>query len=77
MNRERIERQLKLAEKNLADCVKKLDADNVAADKRAKNPKWRHLDGDMRALKRRLLAVKSVEEREAAAAERKQAASAE
>ena len=71
MDRERIERQLKLAEQKLADWEKKRDGDNVAADARRKNPKWRSLDADLRALKRRLGAVAGIEEREAAAAERR------
>ena len=71
MDRERIERQLKLAEQELAACEKQLDKQKVDAAARAKQPKWRKADADVRAIKRRLLAVKGVEEREAAAAERK------
>jgi len=73
MDRERIERQLKLASQTLADCEKQLDKDKVAPEQRRKLPKWRHLDADVRALKRRLLAVKGVEEREAEALQRKAA----
>ena len=76
MDRARIERQVKLAEQKLADWVKKLDGDKVAADQRPKNPKWRSLDADVRQLKRRLLALQQVEEREAAAIERKNQAAA-
>jgi hypothetical protein len=71
MDRARIERQLKLAEQKLADWEKKLDSDGVDAAARKKNPKWRNLDADLRALKRRLGAVAAVEEREAAAEERR------
>ena len=71
MDRERIERQLKLAAQNLADCEKQMDKDKVAPEQRRRHPKWRHFDADLRAIKRRLLAVKGVEEREAAALERK------
>ncbi len=38
---------------------------------KSKDPKWRHLNADARQLKRRLLAVAAIEEREAAAAQRK------
>ncbi|MEQ9409628.1 MAG: hypothetical protein RIK87_17970 [Fuerstiella sp.] len=71
MDRERIERQLKLAEQNLAAWVKKLDGDKVASDKRGLDPKWRSLDSEVRSLKRRRNAVAEVEEREAAALQRK------
>ncbi|APZ93947.1 hypothetical protein [Fuerstiella marisgermanici] len=77
MDRERIERQVKLAEQKRAAREKQLDADKVPADKRKTDPKWRSLDADVRTLKRRINAVKEVEEREAAAEERKEAAAAE
>lgn len=71
MDRERIERQVKLAEQELAAWEKKLDGDKVPADQRGRNATWRSLDADVRALKRRLNAVAQVEAREAAAEERK------
>ena len=71
MDRQRIERQLKLAQENLSEWVKHLDADNVEEKSRKKDAKWRSLDSDVRALKRRLIAVAAVEEREAAAEQRK------
>ena len=71
MDRQRIERQLKLAQDNLSVWVKQLDADKVEESARRKNAKWRNLDADVRTLKRRLLAVGAVEEREAAAEQRK------
>lgn len=71
MDRERIERQLKLAEQRRSDCEKQLDGDKVPAEKRRQNPKWRSLDADVRALKRRIIAVKQIEEREEAALQRK------
>lgn len=77
MNPERIQRQLKLAEEVLAAYEKKLDADKVDASARSKNTKWRKLDADVRSLKRRAIAVRGIEEREAAAVERKAAAAAE
>lgn len=71
MNPERIQRQLKLAEEVLASWVAKMDADKIPADQRKKNAKWRSLDADMRALKRRAIAVKAIEQREADAIARK------
>ena len=71
MDRERIERQLTLAQEDLAKWVKQLDADKVEPAARKKNAKWRSLDSDMRALKRRINAVKAIEEREVAAEQRK------
>ena len=71
MDRERIERQLKLAQQELAAWESALDKQKVAAEARGKNTKWRKLDADRRAIVRRLNAVKAVEEREAAALERK------
>lgn len=71
MDRERIERQLKLAAQNLADCEKQMDKDKVAPEQRRRQPKWRHFEAEYRTVKRRLLAVQAIEEREAAAIERK------
>lgn len=71
MNPERIERQLKLAESVLAECVAKLDADKVAPADRRKDAKWRRLEADVRTLKRRAIAVKGVQDREADALARK------
>lgn len=71
MDRQRIERQLKLSQETLAQWEKQLDADKVEQSARKKNAKWRSLDADVRALKRRLIAVGEVEEREAAAEQRK------
>lgn len=71
MDRQRIERQLKLAQENLAQWEKQLDADKVDAGSRKKNAKWRSLEADVRTLKRRLNAVGEIEEREATATQRK------
>jgi hypothetical protein len=71
MDRQRIERQLKLAQENLSVWERQLDADKVEATARKKNAKWRSLDADVRSLKRRLIAVGGIEEREAAAEQRK------
>lgn len=75
MNRERIERQIKQAAQDLEACEKALGGDEKS---RKKSPKWRSMDADLRALKRRLIAVKDVEEREKEALARKaEAATAE
>ncbi|HIE96313.1 MAG: hypothetical protein ABGZ23_04220 [Fuerstiella sp.] len=71
MDRERIERQLKLAESQQADWEKVLTNDKVDAKEWRRNAKWRHLDADTRALKRRIIAVKAIEDREAEATQRK------
>ncbi|MCP4173386.1 MAG: hypothetical protein GY758_21730 [Fuerstiella sp.] len=71
MDRERIERQLKLAEKQQADWEQVLTNDKVEAKEWRRNVKWRHLDADTRALKRRIIAVKGIEDREAEALQRK------
>ncbi len=71
MDRERIERQLKLAESQQADWEKVLTNDKVDAKEWRRNAKWRHLDADTRALKRRIIAVKVIEDREAEAVQRK------
>jgi hypothetical protein len=47
------------------------DKKKVATELRRKDTKWRQLDGKRRAMVRRLAAVKSIEDREAAALERK------
>ncbi len=70
-DRTRIERQLELARKSLDTCEKSLQAAGVTGKQLAKDTKWRSLNADYRQLRRRLLAVKAVEEREAAAAQRK------
>ena len=74
MNRERIERQIKLAETALATVEKQLDDAKVPADQRRKQPKWRKAEADLRAVKRRLISVNAILAREAECAERKAAA---
>ncbi|MCH2210137.1 MAG: hypothetical protein MK110_02465 [Fuerstiella sp.] len=71
MDRQRIERQLKLAQEKLSQWVKQLDAQKVDEKTRRRNAKWRSLDADVRQLKRRLIAIGAIEEREVAAEQRK------
>lgn len=59
-----------MAEQKLAACEKQLDSDKVAPEARKRNPQWRSLEADVRTYRRRILAVKEIEDREAAAAER-------
>ncbi|MFK7817862.1 MAG: hypothetical protein AB8G99_04045 [Planctomycetaceae bacterium] len=77
LKRPQLERQITTAQEDLAAWEKTLDERGVAADKRKKEPKWRHLDANLRQLKTRLYAVKAIEEREKDVAERKAAAAAE
>lgn len=70
-DRNRIERQLELARENVANREKQLEAAGVTGKQKAKDPVWRHLNADYRQLRRRILAVAAVEEREAAAIQRK------
>lgn len=70
-DRKRIERQLEVAKQNVATCEKQLESAGVTGKARAKDTKWRHLNADYRQIKRRLLAVVAIEEREAAAIARK------
>ncbi len=70
-DRSRIERQLEMAKAQVATCETKLAADGITGKARNKNAVWRHLNGDYRQLRRRLLAVAALEAREAEAAKRK------
>lgn len=70
-DRTRIERQLDLAKQKLAACEKQLESAGVTGKQRSKDPKWRSLNADYRQLRRRLLAVKAIEEREAALIQRR------
>ena len=70
-DRNRIERQLELAKQGVSNREKQLEAAGVAGKQRAKDPLWRHLNADYRQLRRRLLAVVAIEEREAVAIQRK------
>jgi hypothetical protein len=71
-DRPRIERQLTIAQQKLSACESQLASAGVTDKKaRQKNAVWRHLNADLRQLKRRLIAVAAVESREAAAAQRK------
>jgi hypothetical protein len=70
-DRNRIERQLELAKQGVSNREKQLEAAGVTGKHKAKDPLWRHLNADFRQLRRRLLAVVAIEEREAAAIQKK------
>ena len=70
-DRKRIERQLEVAKQNVATCEKQLETAGVTGKARTKDTKWRHLNADYRQIKRRLLAVAAIEQREADAIARK------
>lgn len=69
-----LERQLKLAEEDLALFEKRLDADGVESAKRRRNTKWRELSANLTQLRKRLSAVAKVEANDAAVAQRKSGA---
>ncbi len=70
-DRNRIERQLELSKQKLSACEGRLEAAGVTGRQRNKDTKWRQLNADYRQLRRRLLAVKAIEDRESAAIQKK------
>jgi hypothetical protein len=70
-DRTRIERQLALSQQKLSAYETQLSGQGVTGKAKGRNATWRHLNGDYRQLKRRLLAVAALEAREAAAVQRK------
>ncbi|MCA9065371.1 MAG: hypothetical protein KDA96_20020 [Planctomycetaceae bacterium] len=70
-DRKRIERQLAVAQQTVDAVEKKLAEGGVTGKKLSRDPQWRHVKADYRQLKRRLLAVAALEQREADAAQRK------
>jgi len=70
-DRSRIERQLTMAQQQLTACETKLATDGITGKARGKNAVWRLLNAGYRQLKRRLIAVAAVEEREANVLQRK------
>ncbi len=73
LTRSSIERQLTKAETALGARVSVLDSQGVDEKSRRRDPKWRQLDANRRQLKRRLIAVAAVEQREQDCAARKAA----
>jgi hypothetical protein len=70
-DRNRIERQLEVAKQGVSGREKQLEVAGITGKQRAKDPVWRHLNADYRQLRRRLMAVAAIEERESAAARKK------
>ncbi|MFN9975107.1 MAG: hypothetical protein ACK58T_34975 [Phycisphaerae bacterium] len=70
-DRNRIERQLEVAKQGVSGREKQLEAAGITGKQRAKDPVWRHLNADYRQLRRRLMAVAAIDERESAAAQKK------
>jgi hypothetical protein len=74
-NRAVLERQLAAARAGLASWADQLGSRGVAETDYRRDPKWRALDAECRAVATRIHAVAAVEAREAEALQRKAAAS--
>lgn len=77
LTRSSIERQLTQAEAALNTRVSTLDGEGVEEKARRRDPRWRQLDARRRQLKRRLIAISAVEEREKECESRKVEAASE
>jgi hypothetical protein len=77
MKRDSLEWQLNRASTALSAFEKELDQNQVAADARPRNAKWRNLNARCRQLRSRLNAVAKVEANNAEVSQRKAASSAE
>lgn len=77
LTRSSIERQLTQAEADLSTRVSDLDVQGVEEKARRRDPRWRQLDAHRRQLRRRLIAVSAIEEREKECAVRKSEAASE
>jgi hypothetical protein len=77
MKRHTLETQLARASAALVDCEKRLDQNGIASDARLRHPKWRNLDAHCRQLRRRLLAVGTIETRNQELIQKKEAKLAE
>lgn len=73
LSRTTLERQSQTAKDALADWVKTLSAKGLERPQFKKNPRWRQLNADVNAIRRRLDAVAAVEANNAEVAERKSA----
>lgn len=72
-----LDRQLQIAREALAKYVAILDEKGVEEGLRKKDPIWRNLDSKCRAVRTRMVAVKTLADREAECMKRKEAATAE
>lgn len=71
LSRTILERQLQEAKDALAEWVKNLAAKGVERAQHRKDPRWRQLNADINAIRRRLAAVAEVEAINADVAQRK------
>jgi hypothetical protein len=77
MKRDNLEWQLNRASTELSAFEKELDENQVAAEARSRNAKWRNLNARCRQLRNRLNAVAKVEATNIEVAQRKAAGTAE
>ena len=75
LSRTNLERQLEVRKAAQSEYESFMDASDAKA--RKKDPRWRKLDADRRAVATRLYSLKKTEERDAAVAEKSAAAAAE
>lgn len=72
-----LDRQLTIAQEELAKYVSILNEKKVAEGDRKRDSIWRSLDSKCRGIRTRMVAVEAVAAREAECAQRKEAAAAE
>lgn len=71
LSRTTLERQMQTAKEALAGWVKNLTQQGVEKTSHRRNPRWRQLNADVNAIRRRLDAVAAVEANNAEVAQRK------
>ena len=71
LSRTTLERQMQGAKDSLADWVKSLNAKGLERPQFRKNPRWRQLNADCNAIRRRLDRVAEIEANNAEVAQRK------
>lgn len=71
LSRTTLERQMQAAKDALADCVKSLGEKGFERPQFKKNPRWRQLNADCNAIRRRLDRVAEIEANNAEVAQRK------
>lgn len=71
LSRTTLERQMQGAKDALADCVKSLGEKGLERPQFKKNPRWRQLNADVNAIRRRLDRVAEIEANNAEVAQRK------
>jgi hypothetical protein len=71
LSRSTLERQMQGAKDALAECVKTLTDKGIERSQFKKNPRWRQLNADCNAIRRRLERVAEIEANNAEVAQRK------